>query len=377
MKVLSPLLIILISLISGAFAETRVSFDQKGELPALVETMKTSGKTAGAAVARPAEAAAAPGFCIFNGKSGAPLAGEADFKAVLKDANAVFSGESHDQLKDHLAQLEALKALGAARGEKVAVGFEMLNMTLQPVLDEYAAGKLTEEEFLAKADWKTEWGFDFNLYKPIFDFIRANKLKALALNLPRKVVSTIARSGLDGLSPEQKKYLPAKVEITKNEAYIAYIRDSFGNHGKARAGTAAGRAEKDFLREYILGKRQKSMGDMFTFENYLAAMCAWNEAMGARLADFLNDNPGFAGQVVAGSGHVIYNAGIPASVGSRTSGLRSVSFYPQEAAACPAAMPAADAGLADFVWYLDHSAAGRKTWNAEITLRSTYEKEHR
>ena len=371
MKILPSLLVLLISLISGAFAETRVSFDQKGEMPALVEKLKTSGKTASPAVAKPAEAAVNPGFCIFNGKSGEPLADEAAFRALVKDADAVFTGESHDQLKDHLAQLEALRALAAARGGKIVVGFEMLNMTLQPVLDEYAAGKLTEEEFLAKADWKNEWGFDFNLYKPIFDFIRANKLRALALNLPRKVVSTIARVGLDGLSPEQKQYLPAKVEITKNEAYIKYIRDSFENHGKARFA-----GEKAFLRQYILGKENKGMGG-FTFENYLAAMSAWNEAMGARLADFLNANPGFAGQVVAGAGHVIYNAGIPASVGSRTSGLSPVSFYPQDAAACPAALPAADAGLADLVWYIDHSAAARKNWNAEVTLRSAYETEHR
>lgn len=333
----------------GASAETRVSFDQKGELPALVESLKTSGKTADPALPGSAETALKPGFCVFNGVSGAPLAGEAAFKAVLRDADAVFSGESHDQLKDHLAQLEALKALSAARGEKVVVGFEMLNMTLQPVLDEYAAGKLTEEEFLLKADWKKEWGFDFNLYKPLFDFIRANKLKALALNLPKKVVSTIARAGLEGLSPEQRQYLPAKVEITKNEAYIKYIRDSFENHGKARAS-----GEKAFLRQYILGRENKAARGMFTFENYLAAMCAWNEAMGSRLADFLNANPGFAGQVIAGSGHVIYNAGIPASVGSRTGGLRPVSFYPQDAAACPASFPAVDSGLADYVWYLDH-----------------------
>lgn len=361
----------------GASAETRVSFDQKGELPALVESLKTAGKTAAPALPKSAENAVKPGFCVFNGVSGAPLADETAFKAALSGADAVFSGESHDQLKDHLAQLEALKALYEARGEKVVVGFEMLNMTLQPILDEYAAGKLTEEEFLLKADWKKEWGFDFNLYKPLFDFIRANKLKALALNLPKKVVSTIARVGLEGLSPEQKQYLPAKVEITKNEAYIKYIRQSFEGHGKARRGASSAVAEMSFLRRYILGNEKSVMSGMFTFENYLAAMCAWNEAMGSRLADFLNANPGYAGQVIAGSGHVIYNAGIPASVGSRTTGLSPVSFYPQDAAACPASFPAEDAGLADFVWYIDHSAAARKTWNAEITLRSTYETEHR
>ncbi len=357
MKTLFPLLPLLISLAPGAYSETRVSFDRKGGMPALVESLKTSGKTVAPAAARADEAAVKPGFCIFNGKSGAPLAGEAALKAALKDADAVFSGESHDQLKHHLAQLEALKALFDARRGNIVVGFEMLNMTLQPVLDEYAAGKLSEEEFLLKTDWKKEWSYDFNLYKPLFDFIRVNKLKALALNLPRKVVSRIARVGLAGLSPEEKQYLPAKIEITKNEPYIKYIRESFEGHGKARSGAASTRAEMAFLRQYILGNEKSGMNGIFTFENYLAAMCAWNEAMGARLADFLNANPGFAGLAVAGSGHVIYNAGIPASVGSRTSGLRLVSFYPQDVSACPSAFPAGDSGLADYVWYMDHSVS--------------------
>ena len=356
MKTLLSVSVFLTSFVPGAFAGTRISFEQKGEIPALVENIKTSVKTAGAVVPWATATGGVPGFCIFNARSGSPRGDEAAFKAVIREGDVIFSGESHDQLKDHLAQLEALKALGEARGEKIVVGFEMLNMTLQPVLDEYADGKISEEEFLLKADWKKEWGFDFNLYKPLFDFIRANGLKALAMNLPKKVVSQIARVGLDGLSPEEKQYLPAKVEITRNEAYIEYIRKSFEGHGKARSGGAAGGAYMTFLRQHILGKEEKGRGGTFTFENYLAAMCAWNEAMGARLADFLTANPGFAGLAVAGSGHVIYNAGISASLESRTSGLRTVSFYPQDAAACPAALPAEDAGLADYVWYIDHTA---------------------
>lgn len=339
MKTILSALTLLGLLSSAVLAEPAVSFDQKGDIRALAENLKAETKTTAASAPGEVPAAKAPGLCVFNGASGSPVAGAAAFNAVVSSADVVFGGETHDQLNDHLAQLEALKALGLARGEKIVVGFEMLNMTLQPVLDEYAAGKLTDEEFMTKADWKNEWGFDFNLYKPLFDYIRANKLKALALNLPKKVVSKIARVGLDGLSPEEKQYLPAKVEVTKNEAYIKFIRDSFEGHGKAG----------------------KGMGD-FTFENYLAAMSAWNESMGSRLADFLNANPGYAGMTIAGAGHVIYNAGIPASVASRTAGLRGVSFYPVEAAACPAALPAGDAGLADYVWYIDHSApaAGAK-----------------
>lgn len=333
---------------SAALAGPAVSFDQKGDIKALSENLKADAKTTAASGPGGVSAAKGPGFCVFNGASGAPIGDT--FNAVVGAADVVYGGETHDQLNDHLAQLEALKALGLARGEKIVVGFEMLNMTLQPVLEDYAAGKLTDEEFMAKADWKTEWGFDFNLYKPIFDYIRANKLKALALNLPKKVVSKIARVGLAGLSPEEKQYLPAKVEVTKNEAYIKFIRDSFENHGKAM-----GEAKTAPQKRALPGRSKAGMGD-FTFENYLAAMSAWNESMGSRLADFLNANPGYAGMTIAGAGHVIYNAGIPASVASRTSGLRAVSFYPVDAEACPAAFPAADAGLADYVWYIPHAA---------------------
>ena len=336
---------------SAAFAAPAVSFDQKGDIKALSENLKADAKGTSASGPRKVAAVKGPGFCVFNGASGAPIADT--FNAVVGAGDVVYGGETHDQLNDHLAQLEALKALGLARGEKIVVGFEMLNMTLQPILEDYAAGKLTEEEFLAKADWKTEWGFDFNLYKPIFDYIRANKLKALALNLPKKVVSKIARVGLAGLSDTEKQYLPAKVEISKNAAYLQYLQDSFNNHGKSRA---PGRSDAAFLRQYLLGDVKKAgMGD-FTFENYLAAMSAWNESMGSRLADFLNANPGYAGMTVAGAGHVMYNAGIPASVASRTSGLRGVSFYPVDADACPAAFPAGDSGLADYVWYISHAA---------------------
>ncbi|OGR68187.1 MAG: hypothetical protein A2081_02540 [Elusimicrobia bacterium GWC2_61_19] len=275
----------------------------------------------------PGACALDPGFCIFNGRDGVP--GAAAFNAAVAASDLVCVGESHDQANDHLAQLEALKALYAARGRNVAVGFEMLNMTLQPVLEDYAAGRLSEAEFLLKADWRKEWGFDFNLYKPIFDFIREKKLAAIALNLPKKVVAKIARTGLAGLSPEEAKYLPANLHVTTDERYIAYIRQSFDGQ----------------------------MSDMFKFENYLAAMSAWNEAMGARLADFLNANPGFAALSVAGSGHMIYNAGIPASVKARAPGARITTYFMQGSAACPGAFPAADKDLGDYIWYVRHTAA--------------------
>jgi uncharacterized iron-regulated protein len=294
-----------------------------------LSALKAGGSAPAAPAAEPVPVPAddGPGFCIFNAATGAPVQAKS-LLAVISRGDVVSVGENHDQLKDHQAQLEVLKTIFSARGPRIAVGFEMLNVTLQPVLDDYAAGKIGDDEFLKRADWQHEWGFDFNMYKPIFDFIRAKKLKALALNLPHKVVSNIARLGLDGISAEDKAWLPAGMTVTTNQKYIDFVKGSFDG----------------------------SMAGMFKFENYLAAMSAWNEAMGADMAAFLNANKGYTGMVVAGGGHVIYNAGIPASIAARAPGLKQLSFYPQAAAACPAAFPAADAGLADLVWYKAYPA---------------------
>ena len=266
-------------------------------------------------------------LCVFDTRTTGTPGAETDLAALLRDRDIVYAGETHDQSAHHLAQLEALKALFRSRGSKTVVGFEMLNVTLQPVLDDYAAGRISEEEFLRLADWKKEWGFDFSLYRPLFDFVRANKLRALALNLPKKIVSKIAREGLAALSPEERQFIPPDFKVSADERYLAYLKQSFEGH-------------------------DGGMGGMLKFENYLAAMSAWNEAMGWRLADFMKASPGWAALAVAGSGHVIYNAGLPASVNSRADGLRQASFYLLDAAFCPASLPASDAGLADYVWYV-------------------------
>jgi len=287
-------------------------------------------------------AAGGPGLCVFNSASGLALDGPDAFVKTIQGADVVYVGETHDQLNDHLAQLEALKTLAALRGNKVAVGFEMLNMTLQPVLDEYAAGALTQEEFLAKADWAEEWGFDFNLYKPIFDFIIQNKLRAIALNVPRKIVSKIARTGLASLTPGERAFLPETVTITGHKEYLAFLRENYDSMH------AAGRVSKKAAAARPMPQ--------FTFENYLASMCAWNEGMGSRIAGFLNSNPGWAVMTVAGNGHVMYNAAIPASVKARAEGVRQVSFYTEGAPQCPESVPSETLAQADYIWFTTHLA---------------------
>lgn len=273
-----------------------------------------------------------PGFCILGGQSGKSYSGEAAFKAVLWKNDVIYIGETHDEEQDHRAQLEALKALRIARGSRIAVAFEMLDYTAQPALDDYLAGKIGEAEFQARTGWQSGKGFDYSLYKPLLDLAAANRLRGLALNIPKTMVFKIARSGLQSLTPEERQALPKEVNITSHKKYNEYLKESFTMH----SGTSV---PKDLA-----------------FENYRASMGAWNEAMGSRIADFVTANPGFAVLVITGNGHLMYNAAIPASVKARTEKLRQVSFYTEQAESCPEKMPEANKNVANYIWYIKHPA---------------------
>jgi uncharacterized iron-regulated protein len=272
-----------------------------------------------------------PGFAVLNPADGTRLSAEV-FSAMISSADVVYVGESHDQKFAHLAQLEALKILAPAKKNKVIVGFEMLNSGLQPVLEKYASGKMTEKEFLESADWKKEWGFDFGLYKPLFDHIRENKLKAAALNVPRAAIKKIARGGMGALSPEEKTALPKKVEINHDPLYIAYLRSTYGGHG------------------------DNPMAKVITWDNYLLSMAVWNEGMGDSAVKALKKHKGHAMLVIAGNGHVLYNAGIPFSIRNRMPGLKHLSIYTEDLEKVED-FRAKPSPLADLVWFVRHERA--------------------
>ena len=58
--------------------------------------------------------------------------------------------------------------------------------------------------------------------------------------------------------------------------------------------------------------------------------------------------------VIAGNGHVLYNAAIPASVKARVKGVRQASFYTEQAEKCPEVMPKEHKDMANYLWYIKH-----------------------
>ena len=282
---------------------------------------KSRAKTDASAIPPPV-----PVFCILGGRSGKPFGDLAAFKSLIWKSGVIYAGEEPGQGKGRQALLEVLKAMREARGSKIAVGFEALDMALQPVLDDYAAGKMNEEEFLQKTGRQNDPGVDLALYRPVLSFIILNKLRALALGVPKEIVLKIEREGLTSLNDKDKQFPPAQISVSKHKKYLDYLKASFKGSDAAGAFGPA-------------------------WENYLSAVSYRNEASGARIADFINADPGWSVLVAAGNDRLIYNAALPASVKSRTVKLRQASFYSKTAANCPDLLPKEDKDLANYIWY--------------------------
>jgi uncharacterized iron-regulated protein len=201
----------------------------------------------------------------------------------LQTEDVIFVGETHDQIEHHVIQMKVLQGL-IAKGKEVAVAMEMFGRLQQPVLDRWREGLLTEERFLEEVKWETTWGMGYHLYQGILDEIRNQRLKVVGLNIERDLVRRVAQSGIKNLSPEDKKKLP-EMDLTDRQ-HRRYVASVYESH--------QGGAAKDF-------------------ETFYQAQCLWDEAMAETLSRFFQSPEGKGKIVVvlAGSGHVVLDFGIP------------------------------------------------------------------
>jgi len=163
--------------------------------------------------------------------AGAPLA-PAVFAAEVAAADYLLLGEEHPNPCDHQAQAAVIRRLAAA-GVLPAIGLEMVPADYQGVLDAFNAGTITLAELPAKLDWKTTWGFDFELYAPIFEAAREYKLPVYALNASKGLARKVGRQGLDALTPAERASLPGAI-LPPPPAQVEELRELFAQHGAMR-----------------------------------------------------------------------------------------------------------------------------------------------
>jgi len=106
--------------------------------------------------------------------------------------NVVFFGEQHGDPATHRAELALLDGIGRS-GRPVVVSLEMFERDVQPALDDYLAGRISEGDFLARSRPWPRYATD---YRPLILLAKSRGWRVVAANVPRPIASAIGREGL-------------------------------------------------------------------------------------------------------------------------------------------------------------------------------------
>src|SRR5262249_18138135 len=121
-----------------------------------------------------------------------------DFETMLADlvrADVVFLGEQHDDPNTHRLELAVLEGL-TRRHVPLVLGLEMFERDVQPILDQYLAGTITEEQFLAGS---RPWPRYATKSRPLAEFAHLHQIPVIASNVPRRIASDVSKTGLSAL----------------------------------------------------------------------------------------------------------------------------------------------------------------------------------
>ena len=192
---------------------------------------------------------------------------------------------------------------------------EMFDHRYDPVLAQWSAGELDRETFIQKTHWyvrRAGWGFNFDLYAPVFETIRDNHIRLVGLNVPGWIPSKISKSGLDNLLPDERKLVAQHVD-TQNAEHRAYVEGVFNAHPHHQ---------------------------IASFDYFYEAQCAWEDTMAQSIVRKMGDNPMV---VLVGNGHIIRKFGVPDRVQARNqASFRTVYLA--------SAGSQAEWDVADYIW---------------------------
>lgn len=275
----------------------------------------------------------APGsWARVDGASPQPVAATG-LLAAMAQRDVVLLGEQHDDMDHHRWQLQTLAALHAQRPHMV-IGFEMFPRRVQPVLDRWVAGELSEAEFLAQSDWGKVWSMPAQLYMPLFHFARLNRIPMLALNVEASLTRELAGKGWEGVPEAMREGVGRPADPAPD--YLAMLREVHAHHAAAR------------------GSAKKGEAADAAFRNFVDSQLVWDRAMAEALLEGRRQHAAADGSLplavgVMGSGHVRFGHGVANQL--HALGEYSIGqLLPVPADASCQALPE---GLADAVYAVD------------------------
>lgn len=211
----------------------------------------------------------------------------------LKKQKVVLLGEDHDKTEHHRWQLSVISQLHALE-PGLALGFEAFPRKVQPVLDRWIRGELSDAEFLDAVDWRRNWNFDANIYLPLFHYARLHRIPLYAMNVERELISEVGAKGWEKIPKPERRGIgdPA----TASAEYVDMLAEVFTQHG--HGGHEQEKAAADIKQDP-------------SFLRFIQSQQVWDRAMAevAHEAVTKDDKPMFVG--VLGAGHIMGGHGVP------------------------------------------------------------------
>ncbi len=262
--------------------------------------------------------------------------------ARLARARVIFFGEQHDDPETHRAELALLEEIGRS-GRRVVLSLEMFERDVQPVVDDYVAGRITEAEFLARSRPWPRYATD---YRALIELAKSRGWRVVAANVPRPLASAVGRTGLGVLDTMTAagRTLAARELSCPDDDYRARFLEQMRSHSP---GSGAVPQPGDTLPTAVA-------------ERFYLAQCVKDETMAESIVEALRSAPRNAIAVhFNGAFHSDYGQGVVDRVRRREPRweLAVVTAVPVQD---PAAAPAAPQGSrADFVIFTRRSGAAR------------------
>ena len=133
----------------------------------------------------------------------------AELAREVKGADVLFFGEFHDNSAIHRLEDELFQVLYSLKGRNLALSLEMGEKDTQPVLDDYLAGRIDEDAYLAQS---RPWPNYKEAYRPLVEFSKQKQMSVLAAAVPRPAAAAYAKRGNMADIPDTwQPYLPSSL----------------------------------------------------------------------------------------------------------------------------------------------------------------------
>jgi uncharacterized iron-regulated protein len=193
----------------------------------------------------------------------------------------------HDKMEHHIWQAHMVSVLSALKSD-ITIAFEAFPRRVQPALDRWIAGQLTDRQFLKETDWYKVWNFDPALYMPLFELARVNEVPMLAMNVEQALVRKVGQSGWTSVPADERE--DVSEPAAPSSAYVDYLWDVFQKH-------PAGNRDEN-------APSKKLTREAPAFQRFVRSQTFWDRAMAEAIANEVSKHPGRMVVAILGIGHV-------------------------------------------------------------------------